>query len=344
MPARGYWLESRCSMRLVKPFVSVLSAHAPPEGLALAPLAAASPDGRIPVRVALRMLEQAVQVTGLEALGVLAAEAMEHGGCDVLQFVAASAPDLAGALDAVIRYVRILDESAQPRVAERDGRVLMELHRPGARSATAADFQLGLLARGARALLGSLSGFEFRFRRARPTVRTPYLQLFAGAELRFDAPSDAVTCPAALLGRPSPQRDPALQGVLLRHAEHLLGQVPASPSIVPRVRDALAALLASADIDSERVAARLGMSRRSLNRHLEREGVRYSELLEQLRHELALHQLRSSDRDVQEIAYALGYSLTAAFSRAFRRWEGKSPNEYRRALAGVGVLETARVQ
>lgn len=335
-------------MRLVRPFLGVLGQLTDAPLVAQrAELAELPDDQRIPVQKALRLLDHAVRTTGLAELGLCAAEAVGYGDCDALQFAAGSAPDAGAALNLVARYARLLDESAQPRLERRDDAVLLELHAQGARAWAAADFRLGLLARGARALLGQLGGLEFWFRRPEPVSRVHYERLFDGAALRFGAPSDALVCPVALLDQANPRSDPALHALLLRHAEHLLALVPASPSIVPRVREVLAELLPSADSDSERVASRLGMSRRSLTRHLEREGIRYSELLEQLRHELALHQLRTSDRDVQEIAFSLGYSLTAAFSRAFRRWEGRSPNEYRRALAaraGHGVGATAPLQ
>jgi len=101
--------------------------------------------------------------------------------------------------------------------------------------------------------------------------------------------------------------------------------------------------MSDGELDGRRVATRLGMSRRSLTRHLEHEHTSYSELLNEVRRELALQLLRRDDLDVQEIAARLGYSLTAAFSRAFRRWEGMSPMQYRRAHATGGRLPDARL-
>ena len=78
-------------------------------------------------------------------------------------------------------------------------------------------------------------------------------------------------------------------------------------------------------------AARLAdTSVRTLQRRLDEEGVTYSQLLEDLRHDLAIYLLRDRDRQVSEISQELGYREPAIFTRAFRRWTGVTPSQYRR--------------
>ena len=126
------------------------------------------------------------------------------------------------------------------------------------------------------------------------------------------------------------ERQGAGQAVDAHLADQLVAALPQNDALSPRVRKLLLELLPTGSSDATRVAAKLGMSRRTLTRHLEREGVTYKELLEKARHQMALQYLEKSSLDPQQIAFMLGYSVTAAFSRAFARWEGKSPTEHRR--------------
>jgi AraC-like DNA-binding protein len=73
------------------------------------------------------------------------------------------------------------------------------------------------------------------------------------------------------------------------------------------------------------------MSPRTLQRHLSEEGTGFSELLDALRHELALEYVRDMQRPLGEVAYLLGYSELSAFLRAFKRWTGKTPSDLRGA-------------
>jgi AraC-like DNA-binding protein len=73
------------------------------------------------------------------------------------------------------------------------------------------------------------------------------------------------------------------------------------------------------------------MSRQTLFRKLKAEGTTYEKILDDLRHQIALHYLSGKKVSVNETAYLVGFSEAAAFSRAFKRWTGKSPSDARRA-------------
>ncbi|OIN59324.1 AraC family transcriptional regulator [Arsenicibacter rosenii] len=79
----------------------------------------------------------------------------------------------------------------------------------------------------------------------------------------------------------------------------------------------------------EAIAANFNTSARSLQRHLQEEGVTYQQLADQVRKTLALHYLEVRNYPVKEISYLLGYNELSAFTRAFRRWTGTSPSMYR---------------
>lgn len=77
------------------------------------------------------------------------------------------------------------------------------------------------------------------------------------------------------------------------------------------------------------IAARMGMSRPTLYRRLKAEGTTFEQVLDELRHRLALHYLSGGKVSVNEAAYLVGFSEPAAFSRAFKRWTGHSPRALR---------------
>ena len=81
-----------------------------------------------------------------------------------------------------------------------------------------------------------------------------------------------------------------------------------------------------------RAAQLLQMSTRTLGRRLEQEGTTFSALLDDLRKRLALRYVATRDLGLSEIAFLLGFSQSGAFHRAFKRWTGHTPLEYRRGL------------
>ena len=99
--------------------------------------------------------------------------------------------------------------------------------------------------------------------------------------------------------------------------------------IVMRVRSRLIEHLPSGSCDETTIAGELNLSLRSLQRKLKDRGVSFSQLLEDTRRELGRDYVRDSQHSINEIAYLLGFTEPGNFSRAFRRWYGKTPSEYR---------------
>ncbi|HEX7028891.1 MAG TPA: helix-turn-helix transcriptional regulator, partial [Gammaproteobacteria bacterium] len=84
-------------------------------------------------------------------------------------------------------------------------------------------------------------------------------------------------------------------------------------------------------ISESEIAGALNVSTRTLHRKLQSEGLNINMLLDETRKELAIHYLENSTLTIGEIAYLLGFSEPANFSRAFRRWTNTTPHAYRSA-------------
>lgn len=118
-------------------------------------------------------------------------------------------------------------------------------------------------------------------------------------------------------------------GVLTEHADALLRDLESSGTTRGRVESLLMPVLHKGEANMDAIADKLGVSRQTLYRNLKDENVTFEQVLDDLRHRLALEYLRGQKATVNETAYLVGFSDPAAFSRAFKRWTGKSPSEMR---------------
>lgn len=118
-------------------------------------------------------------------------------------------------------------------------------------------------------------------------------------------------------------------GILSAHAEALLKSLENSKSTRGRVESGLMLILHTGDASVDIIANKLGLSRQTLFRRLKAEGATFKEVLDELRHKLALDYLGGKRVSVNETAYLVGFSEPAAFSRAFKRWTGSSPRTMR---------------
>lgn len=119
-------------------------------------------------------------------------------------------------------------------------------------------------------------------------------------------------------------------GVLTERGDALLKHLEASGTMRGKVESLLMPVLHTGDIGIDTIAAKLGTSRQTLYRTLKGENVTFEQVLDALRHRLALDYLAGKKVSVNETAYLVGFSDPAAFSRAFKRWTGKSPREMRK--------------
>ena len=141
---------------------------------------------------------------------------------------------------------------------------------------------------------------------------------------------------AALLDAPCVAADPGLRAVLESHALERLRHLPENPSVADRARALLAdGAGAGALPTAALLAALLRMSLRTLDRALAAEGTSFRRLLEQLRREVSARALAESRHSVSEVAFLLGFNDLSAFYRAFKRWTGQTPVQFRRARSAL---------
>lgn len=148
------------------------------------------------------------------------------------------------------------------------------------------------------------------------------------APVYFDQPFNSLVIMKRDLTRAMPDSDPLLLGVM-QDAIRRLNASTSQQSVVDRARSQVNMALLQGEPTLEDVAENMGMSSWSLQRRLREEGVSFTALVDKVRCEMATHYLQQRKLPISEMALLLGYSEVSAFSRAFRRWFGVSPRQWR---------------
>jgi AraC-like DNA-binding protein len=164
---------------------------------------------------------------------------------------------------------------------------------------------------------------------AAPAYRAEYDRIFQ-VPVTFESDKNALLmADGSWMNQRLAQAPRYVFGVLSAHADALLKELETSKTIRGRVESLLLPVLHTGDVGMDKIASRMGLSRQTLFRKLKAEGASFEQVLDELRHRLALDYLSGRKVSVNETAYLTGFSEPAAFSRAFKRWTGTSPRDAR---------------
>mgnify|MGYP000542515280 CR=1 FL=1 len=181
----------------------------------------------------------------------------------------------------------------------------------------------------ARSLIQSALKVEYvSFAHPEPEYAEEYQRIFQ-CPIKFNQPYCSIAFNKKLLTFELPKRNPYLHKVLTRHVESLLNKIRPKKRLSDQVKKIVSKQLAKGEVDAETVASKLHMSRHTLYRKLKSEGHVFQELIESVRKEKAIRYLKEKRHSLSEIAFLLGFSELSAFSRAFKRWTGSSPANYK---------------
>lgn len=172
-----------------------------------------------------------------------------------------------------------------------------------------------------------------RFRCAEPAYSPEWRVLFS-PDLRFGEAETAIAFPAEFLAMANVQNERTMKVFLRSAPANFLVKYRNSDGLVARIRRQLRHIPPDTWPDFETLAQQLHSSVSTLRRHLLDEGQSYQSIKDDLRRDLAISHLCHSEKSVLDIALELGFAEASAFHRAFKKWTGARPGEYRRALAG----------
>jgi AraC-like DNA-binding protein len=299
------------------------------------------PGARIDIPTAVKLIERARALTGEPALGYYLGLQMRLSMHGYLGFAAWSAPTMRAAADLMVQFTPIVTTAVglRLRVEGRDASIIVDEH---ADFGTARDVVLLAVLVGIWQMAQTGTGRELRggsLDVALPSPPyAPALQIVEPA-IRFDQPLTRLAFDAARLDFEYKMADPVALRLAKEHCERELNALGLDGRVGGRVRSLVARSKAGFPSLHE-VAMSLATSPRTLKRQLAAEGCTFTEILEGERREAAMVLLRTPDLTIEQIATRLGYSNVPNFTRAFRRWTGATPADFRNgasAKIGAGV-------
>ena len=152
-----------------------------------------------------------------------------------------------------------------------------------------------------------------------------------GFAVTFDCPRTEIHLARELIDKPLKTADPQTTRLITEYCEKQLADLNAEVSM----SDAVSSLIIehiSAPPNLSEAAIMIGLSARSLRRHLQSEGTTYQLLLNEARRTLSIKLLRETTEPVSAIAYEIGFEHPSHFGRAFKKWTGQSPSDFRARL------------
>lgn len=295
------------------------------------------PDTRIPEIQLLSVWLAAEQRWRGELLGLHAGSNTPRDAFEVLDHVTAAAPSVAEAFRGLARYFSIantgmrftIDETgADEVVVSMVHPYALELLPPGF-----VEYLWAVVVTRLRRENGDRVRTTVAFRHSPLGERPTYARIL-GAVV-FEASRPGLRIPRDQWNLENPSADVAVSSALEREAREWVARLPTSQRPLDRVRAAITESLREGTEGIESTAPRLGLSVRSLQRELAAEGYTYTRAVDEIRQMLAYAYLSSTVPSLSEVSYLLGFSEPSAFHRAFRRWTGRTPLEYRNESWGA---------
>ena len=291
----------------------------------------AFPEVRYPFVKMQLMWRLAVERTGDPCFGLAVAEHIKPQAFHGLGFVWFSSDTLFDALKRLVKYQRMISTVADITLEETEGSVQlnMAIHRsPVDIEYEAIDAAVGVFVNLCRlATYETFNPLRLALKRPRPSCSDRFEVLFR-SPVDFGADSNVLYFDPVLLREPLPGANPELARANDQVVIEYLGRFDRE-NLSMQVRSRLIELLPGGQPTQKDIASSLNLSVRNLQRRLHAEGISFKQLLDETRKDLAAQYIQDSHRRIGEITYLLGFSEPSNFTRAFRRWTGVSPNEFR---------------
>jgi AraC-like DNA-binding protein len=302
----------------------------------LTPEVIADPEERLSVRSQITLLEQAAVALTDDYLGFTLARDFDPRDLGLLYYVVASSQTLGDALKRVARYSHITNEALVVQYREGNSLIISLSYSGVPRHLDRHQIEFCMFAalRLCRMLTGSNlvpQHFCISHHRSGPNSE---LKRFVGTAVEFGAATDEFALDANAHELPLIHADPYLNNLLLKYCEAAVtGRRDNVSQLRTRVEDLISSLLPHGRVAVDDVARSLGMSKRTLTRKLADEGLNFTEILQQLRRDLAVRYLDDRKLHVSKIAWLLGFNEVSAFTHTFKRWTGKTRSQMRTAAA-----------
>jgi AraC-like DNA-binding protein len=294
------------------------------------------PGARFSYAGVTRLWELATEVTGDPGFGLTVSSLWHPTTLHALGYSWLASNNLQEAYERLQRYARFLNTAANGAVriekSVESYCLILDTSRMKITPAAASiDAGLGMILNMSRAAYGE------RFQAVRVSLRhdapggAKYLQRFddlVGAPVAFAQPENALWLDPGMVTEALVTANPELARVSDRVVTDYLAQLDRN-DVTMRVKSKLIERLPGGKVSEEGIASSINVSQRSLQRKLRKQGMSFTQLLENTRRELSLQYVRDPQHSLHEVAFLLGFAEPGNFSRAFKRWYGRSPSQFR---------------
>lgn len=295
------------------------------------------PDARIPLALYLDAEAAAVEATGDPCFGLHMGEHAEPGSWNILGYMMMNCTTLAEAFAKSGRYHKIIGTliRGKPGLGKSGFKIVLKVppHAP-AMPRHCFEATLASMVVIARKLAGrpDIAPNEVRFSAPAPSAQAffeEYRRVFR-CPVRFAQGEDSIAFEPSLGAVPVLAPNPGLLRLFEEHADEFLARIEGGRTTTRKVSEIILSRLDDRKLGIKAVARELSMSVRSLQARLLAEGSPFSALLQDTREALAKKHLREG-YTVEDITFMLGFSDPSAFRKAFKKWTGLTPKEFRDA-------------
>jgi AraC-like DNA-binding protein len=299
--------------------------------LGLNPDEVRSPDSYLPLETYLLIQDQAAEYVHDPYFGLHMGEYAEAGSWSILGYMMMNCKNLAEAMEKGGRYSRIIGNLIEGRGEWHFNKIKLVFFTPPhapKMSRHCFESTFSSTVRMIRTLTGKpLNPLEVRFIYPQPASTAEYERIFRCPVL-FGQKENSMSAEPGLANTPILMANPALLAHFEQYAQNFIAQMERKDETTQAVTKIILARLDDENLSIDKVAREMALSVRTLQKRLEEEGVVFSDLLRDIRHRLARKYLHE-DYSVEQITYLLGFSEPSVFRKAFKKWSGITPGEYR---------------
>jgi len=294
-----------------------------------------NPESRVPAITMERFWRSLMKHAPDPALGLRLGSSISVREWGIVGYTMAYSRSLGEALNRLCRYSHILNQGLALSLIAQDVRTTLVIHSELAFDGLQhpVDIRPAAVLHSAREITGvEIIPVEVQFSYPTPEDTSHHARYF-GCPLSFGCDETALVFRRDDLMLSVSGADEELCKYLDRLADEMITTLAQDSSFVNKVRHVIWTELSDGLPTLQHTAETLGISIRALQRRLSEEDTTFATVLRDLRREVAMGLIRHREIAVCEIAYLLGYSEPSTFHRAFRRWTGTSPREYRRTMS-----------
>ncbi len=292
------------------------------------------PDERIPLRSVLKLWQIAIDLTGDPAMALCLRKKVGLQYVHFLISLGHYSSNLLEAAHHISRYMQLISDAERCDIFDMMDHIKIVLTNsfPEYQNRWIPEHHFSLVVETARSLVGSkMNPLAIHFQHANPGYTDVYDEVFR-APVLFEQPENVIIFKKDDFLQPITSHDPNIEAALKNYAELSLQKITRTGSLKEKVCGHIIDSLPGGGIEVKKVAGLVNMSVSTMYRELKMEGTTFKDLLLKTRQELAKTYLLQGMTNGQ-VTYLLGFSEPAVFQRAFKRWFGFNPGEYKKSMS-----------